>query len=460
NNPADLIGLINNFYNQKTLVENFNYQNFCNNISDRSNIYFYCNIRNSLNELSNYFNQEFGDVLLKNENILRNFEGLAIQFSYINRMFYTSIYLKYNPTYQEVNPSNWEADLEAEVAGSPCFIRNHKSGKLNVIAFDKLNNMYLIDHIGQIQWKIPLIEAPLSKVYEIDYYKNGKTQYFLGTKNYFYLIDLNGNYVADYPLKLITHATNPVVVLDYENDKNYRLLLALADNKIYNFDMNGKLVKGWKKVQTKVSVTQAIEHLVQGGKDYLFITDEKGNVTITNRRGEERIKIKNKFKKAKNSKFHINRTNSKGVFISTNNKGKLVYITDKGKINTTNFGDFSEDHYFLYYDFSGNNINDFIFIDGNMLTVFDRFKKVILGHSFEFNVDRQPVIFEGKQNKLYLGIMNPENNEIIVFDKNGLAYVEQNLYGINSFIVGSLNKNGKTDLIIGLENKVVNFQIE
>jgi len=459
NNPTDLIGLINNFYNQKTLVENFNYQAFNNNISDRSNIYFYCNIRNSLTELSKYFNEEFGNILMKHQHVIRNFEGLAIQFSYINEMFYTNIYLKYNPTYQEVNPSNWEVELEGDVFGEPYFISNHKSGKLNVIAFDELNNMYLIDHVGQIQWKIPLMEAPLSKVYEIDYYKNGNIQYLINTKNYFYLIDLNGNYVADYPVKLITQATNPVVVLDYENDRNYRLILALSDNKLYNFDVNGKLVKGWNKVQTKVSVNQPIEHLVQGGKDYLFITDEKGNLTITNRRGEERIKVKNKFNKAKNSKFYVNRTNSKGIFISTNSKGKLVYITDKGKINSTDFGNFSEDHYFMY-DFSGNNINDFIFVDGNTLTVLDRYKTVILGHSFEFNVEQPPILFEGNKNKLYLGVVNQENNEIIIFNENGLAFIEQNLYGIKSYIAGSLNKNDKIDLIIGLKNKVVNFQLE
>jgi hypothetical protein len=106
-----------------------------------------------------------------------------------------------------MNPSNWEVELDAQLYGKPWFIRNHHTGKLNVVAFDKLSNMYLIDHNGMIQWKIPLMEEPISPVYPVDYYKNGKIQYLFNTKNYLYLIDLNGNYVADYPVKLITNAT-------------------------------------------------------------------------------------------------------------------------------------------------------------------------------------------------------------------------------------------------------------
>jgi len=460
NSPTDLIGLINNFYNQKTLAENFNYQNFCNNISDKSNIYFYCNLRNSLTEISKFFSPEIESTLTKYSKQIRNFEGLALQFSYVNQMFYTNIYLKYNPGYQEINPSNWVFDLEAEVAAGPYLIHNHKTKKLNVVTFDKLQNMYLIDHIGQIQWKVPLMEEPISPVYEIDYYKNGKIQYLFNTENYFCLVDLNGNFVADFPVKLVTHATNPMIALDYENNHKYRLLLALSDNKIYNFDLKGKMVDGWKKVKTKVAVNQAVQHLVHGGKDYIFITDEKQNVTIANRRGVERIKIRNKLKKAKNSKFYINRTNSKGIFITTDDKGKLTYITGKGKTSITDFGDFSADHYFLYDDFTGNNIKDFIYVDGTTLTIFDRFKKVILGHAFESSINRQPVLCEGKDKKLYLAIMNPKNNEILIFDKNGLVHVEQNLYGLKSFEVGSLNKNEKINLIVSLENKIVNYQIE
>ena len=460
NNPKQLIYLVNNFYLQKTLSENFNYRSFSNNISDRSNIYFYCNFRKSIGFLTKHLNPELKKIFNQNRRVISNFEGLAVQFSYYNKMFYTNIYLKYNPTYQEMNPSNWEVELDAQLYCKPYFIRNHKSGKLNVVAFDNLSNMYLIDQNGIIQWKIPLMEEPISSVYPIDYYKNGKIQYLFNTKNYLYLIDLNGNYVADYPVKLVTNATSPVVVLDYENNKDYRLLLALADNRIYNYDKHVKQIEGWNNFPAKSEVDQQIEYLVDNDKDYIFITDEKGNVLCVNRKGEERLKLKRQFKKARNSKFYINRTNSKGALLTTDEKGNLVYITIDGKINKTSFGDFSKDHFFVYKDLSGNNVNDFIFLDKKKLIVFDRFKKISFSYEFKHDITIHPNFFKGKGNRNFLAVVSAKEEKVYIFDKNGLAFTDLGIKGTSEFITGSLNNDERVNLIIGSNNKIMNYLLE
>ena len=192
---------------------------------------------------------------LNNKDILQKFEGMAMQFSYINQMFYTNIYLKYNPGYKEVNALSWEYELEGNLFKGPFLIENHRNNKLNVIAFDDLSNMYLIDHLGQLKWKLPLIEKPMSDIFMVDYYKNGKFQYLFNTENYLYLVDLNGNYVADFPAKLAASATGPLNVFDYNDDKEYRIVIPLNDNKIYNFDINNNVpIEGWNKIQSKANV--------------------------------------------------------------------------------------------------------------------------------------------------------------------------------------------------------------
>jgi len=457
NNTASLINLINNFYSQKTLAENFNYQSFSNNISDKSNIYIYYNIRNSFKTISSYLPENISEIVINNENVIRNFEGFAIQFSYINKMFYTNIYFKYNPTYQEVNPSNWETEIDAKIVDKPYLIRNHKTGKLNIIVFDEISNMYLIDQTGMLKWKVPLIEPPISPVYYVDYYKNNKYQYLFNTENYLYLIDLNGNYVADYPIKLPTRTTNAISVFDYENNKEYRLMLALADNKVHNFSLDGNSVDGWNKVKAKTNVNYPVQHIVYNGKDYLFITDEEGNLIISNRKGEIRIKLKKNLRKAKNSNIHINRTNSKGIFITTNNKGKLVYISKSGKIKRTDFGDYSNEHYFFYDDFDNNNSHDFIFFDKNKLTVFNRMKEVIFEYEFPGEITKSPVFFKGKNNKNYFGVVVNETKEVYLFHNNQLISSDQKITGDTPITVGSLNNDDKLNLIIGSENKILNY---
>ncbi|MCD4745701.1 MAG: DUF3352 domain-containing protein [Bacteroidales bacterium] len=460
NQASVLKNLIKLFYIQKTLIENPNYLTFSDNISEKSNIYLYCNIRKSLEIIRPFLDEHFTDKLDKYLSTLINFEGLAIQFSYINQMFYTNVYLKHNPYYQEINPSSWETTIDGNITGKPHFIKDHKNNKLKVIVFDENNNMYLINHIGNIIWKIPLTENPMSEVYQIDYYKNNKIQYLFNTENYIYLIDLNGEKVADYPIKLKAKATNGIAVFDYDEKKEYRLLIACEDNKIYNYDITGNIIKGWDKIKSLKTVNKTIQHLINNGKDYLIITDENGNVIITDRRGKERIRIKKDFINSNNSDFYINKTNNKGILLTSDNTGKVTYIDRNGKIQKTTFGKFSPEHYFIYKDINNDNSKDFIFLDNNKLVVFNRLKKIILEHDFNIDINTKPMIFPVSANENYIGIISDKTGEIFLFDKHGLIINSQNLTGETPFIVGSLNNDGQLNIIVGAGNIVYNYLIE
>jgi len=458
--PDALSGLIEGFYSQKTMAEDHNYQLFSNNISEKANIYFYTNIRKSLPYFSDLLADVLKSVVQNHDVTLNNFEGLALQLSYVNGMFYTSLYTNYNPDFVVESPSTWESALEDEIYGSPHFIRNHKTGKLNIVVFDKKNQMYLLDQVGQIKWQISLFEPPVSHVFTIDYYNNGKLQFLFNTENYLYLVDLNGNAVEDYPHKLLTRSTNPLSVVDYEKNEDYRLFLAMTDNRIYNFNTRAKMVEGWTKVQAKTTVKEPVEYLRSSRKDYLFVTDENGNVTIVNRRGEERIKPKTEINKAHNSRFYLNKTNSKGLFITTDKTGKLVYIANNGRVSRTEFGKFSSDHYFLYEDITGNNALDFIYADVNKLIIFDRFKKVLTEVEFSSIIQDSPLIFTGKNGEKYLAVLLRDEGKVLILNKNGQSGDYQNINGNTQFIVGSLNNNDQLNLIIGSGNKLLNYLLE
>lgn len=319
--------------------------------------------------------------------------------------------------------------------------------------------MYLLDHLGREKWKLPLIENPESEVFLVDYFKNGKFQYLFNTENYLYLVDLNGNHVADFPSKFVAGASGPMNVFDYNNDKDYRILVPLNDNRIYNFNINGQPIDGWKKIQSKATVKVPVQHLVVKNKDYLFTTDENGNVVITNRRGEFRVKMKKSFSKSENANFYQNETNNKGLFITTDNKGNLVYVSEKGKIQSTEFGGFSSEHFFLYEDFDQNGSLDFIFLDGNKLIIFDRFKKVLFTHEFSEVILQKPVFYK-HMGKNYLGVILTAANEIQLFNMKGRIFSDQTFSGNRVFVTGSLNNDHKLNIISGFEKKVVSYLIE
>ena len=460
NSPEVLQALIDTFYKGKTLAGDLNYQTFSNNISLRSNIFLYSNIRKSADNAPKLFRAPFSDWLEDNSGALGNLEGLALQLSFINQMFYTNIYLKYNPDYKQVNPSSWEFETEGKVVGRPYMIRNHRNNKLNTIVFDDLHNMYLADHIGKVKWKLPLIEAPLSDLISVDYFDNGKNQYLFNTQNYVYIVDLNGDYVADFPVRLPQSAIGPVACFDYDNNKDYRFVIPLNDNRIYNFDKEMKLVDGWNKIQARAAVLQAVEHLVANEKDYFIVKDVNGNVLITDRRGEERISLGNKVEVSKNNKFYLNKTNSNGIFITTKPTGELLYFSENGATKSTSFGNFSPDHYFFYFDFNGDGSDDFIFIDGMKFIAFDRFKKVILEYHLPQTVEITPLIFKSPLGETVIAIVLQKSGEIIFLNSAGRIFEKETLTSTAGVAIGGINDDSDMNVIVPKEKKVWNYQLE
>ncbi|MBN1339937.1 MAG: DUF3352 domain-containing protein [Bacteroidales bacterium] len=457
NNPEYLVHQINSFYGQKTLDDNYNFETFSDNISDRTNLQLYCNIRKSIPAITSCFQPSVADILRTNQSTLVNFEGIALQFSYINNMFFTNVYIKYNPEYREVNPSNWEAVTDAPVSGKPFLIRDHITGRLKVIVFDEMNTMYLIDHEGRIKWKIPLMQQPVGDVFMVDAFKNRKIQYIFNTADYLYLIDLNGNYVGNFPVKLASKATNGISVTDYDKLKDYRILVAGEDNRIYNYDMDGKQVEGWSKPIVSHKVVMPVEYLTDKGKDYIIVTDETGSVYFYNRRGETRFSPEKALVKASNSVFYINKTNSKGFLITTDRQGRLCYLTSGGSVSDTQFDVFSAEHCFFYSDFDNNQAFDFIFTDNQRIAVFDRQKNLLLDYYSPEKLIEFAGLFEIPGRGKIIGVISEESGKVLLFDKSGMFEPLSYISGKTPFVTGSLNNDDHINLIICEGNKVYNY---
>jgi hypothetical protein len=280
------------------------------------------------------------------------------------------------------------------------------------------------------------------------------------TGNYIYLIDREGHYVSGYPRKLHSKATNGLVLFDYLNNKDYRILLAKSDKKVYNYDKNGKEVSGWSQPKMKNIVIKPVNRLVANNKDYIIISDIGEEVKIVNRRGNKRINISGKINKAKNSDFYVNKTNSKGIIITTDVEGKLVYISSSGRLSRTDFGNFTPDHFFLYEDFNGDRVMDFIYVDNGKLQVFDRFKKVLFEYDFGSPITISPQVFKLGRNRQLLGITDDNSKTIYLFDENGNTVISKGLVGETQFTVGDLKHNGKVNLLSAAGSTLYNYRIK
>jgi len=460
NSTNSLISFLQAYKTGKTLDLSERYQKFSDNLSSTANLSLYINPGGIIKLLPKFLNKETANSFMENAPVISHFTGLAVQFSSSeSAMFYSNFYLDHGASRQSDNISQWKISLTDEIAGQPHLVKDHNTKKYNVIVFDKSANMYLISTDGVILWKKRIDKLPLSKIYEVDFFKNGKIQYLFNTADFIYLIDKNGEMVKDFPRKLNPSATNGLGLFDYNKSRDYRLLVSLADKWTYNYTLKGNQVKGWGKPRMNYPIYEPLTRLLINKKDYLIITDERNNVKIVNRKGEERIALKESPNKAANSGYYKNKTNSKGIILTTNESGKLVYIGKNGRLKQTDFGDFSPKHFFLYEDFNNDGSIDFIYLDKNDLKVFDRMKKEIFSYHFESEIKIKPVFFRIGNKQKVLGIVADQEKTIYLFDNKGNITINKGLVSETPFVVGSLNNSREINLITAAGNVLYNYRL-
>lgn len=188
----------------------------------------------------------------------------------------------------------WSFAADLAITGSVYEFTNHLTGETELCFQDEANTIYLTSATGNLLWKKAL-EGPIrSAIFTVDIFKNGKNQLLFNTDNYLHLLDRNGNYVQGYPVKMPARITSPVTLLDYDKNKDYRLFVACADHKIYNYTLYGVKTEGFVPVKTETEVKLPVNYIRVGASDYLITADTDGQIYVFSRKGERRITLRNK----------------------------------------------------------------------------------------------------------------------------------------------------------------------
>ena len=451
-NYIDALILGNNLSKNEAYIE------FSDNLSDDAIIRVYSKTLQPNHPLFDVFSENGAAFLKDYSESIKHIQGIGIQISNKNNLFYTGLFFSHGTNRIEKS-SAWQIELDAPIAVGPFLVKNHTTNGNNILVQDEFNTLYFFNEMGDIIWSQQLKEIIKSQIFSVDYYKNRKWQYVFNTANYLYLIDINGNAVGNYPIQLNSEATNGLQILDYANKKDYRLFIACQNGELYNYEINGRLLKGWQPDNTRKKISKPINHLITNNKDYLIAEAENGNIIMTDRRGNKRMEVRTSFTNALGSDVYVNRTNrSKGMMLTTDTEGTLVYIPATGSVNKTSFGKMSEKHYFLYADFTGNTEMDFIYLDNNKLRIFDKFKNILLSYDFNNPITLKPQVFTYK-NKTIVGIVDQIEKQLYLFDKNGLL-ADKMHKGSTSFVVGKLAHKGAPCLLIGLDKSIYNYPLD
>ncbi|MBK9176998.1 MAG: hypothetical protein IPM46_11840 [Flavobacteriales bacterium] len=192
----------------------------------------------------------FGDW----RSLLRQHGGLSLQVSPAsNGMVHVALGLQHAPlegTGAQMASDQrvlWECPLNALVLRKPDLVINHTNQTREVLVQDTSHRIHLISATGKLLWSRQLDGPILGRVHQVDRFKNGKLQLLFNSARSFYLIDRNGKDLGGFPVGFPAQATAPLAVFDYENTREYRVLVPLADGRIHNWGVDGLAVQGWER---------------------------------------------------------------------------------------------------------------------------------------------------------------------------------------------------------------------
>jgi hypothetical protein len=448
----------------KTLQHDVAYQEFRNSLSPRSNLYFYCNLNKGQQVFSPYLTNEINQQWIRLQPVFRKVQILGWQLFSSNRMLYSNLLLRFLSAYTDEPHTLWESKLDTLVNFKPVFVMNHVTRQNEVFVQDLRNNVYLINQVGRILWKIQLPEPINSEIFQIDYFRNGKLQLLFSTRSSLYLIDHNGNFVERYPVKLRSPATCGVAVHDYDNNRNYRLFIPCDDGHVYAFGKDGNLIPGWGFDKTESAVMQPVEHFRIGNRDFIVFGD-RFKTYILDRKGNTRVNVETYFPRSPLNGYMLDipRDGSGPAIVTTDTAGLVYFIGFNGKSRTLQpGGEYTGRHFFDYRDLTGDGKPEYIYLEGNTLTVYDNSLSRLFTHDFESPVTSRPIIYQFSANDRKLGIVSRDENRIYLINQTGDLYTGFPLQGNTPFSIGNFGDTlSRFNLVVGSrDNFLYNYRVK
>jgi hypothetical protein len=321
-NPETAMFYLSSLVNNSSFAQN---EMFMNYAKDNLLVSFNYQWYSALNKNNSVVRDVFSFVTDSSAKAFNKLSDASINIVNYKNLLQFRANVKYQSASQNKDvPGLWTCEADTFITGKPWLFVNHKSNENELIFQDANNNLYLVNATGNILWKKPVGAPIISDVYTVDAFKNNKFQILFSTTDHLHLIDRNGNYVQGFPVKLPASATNPLTLLDYDNSKDYRIIMACSDNRIYNYYVNGTKNEKFTPIRTDQPVVTKVKYAKVGASDYIIANDREGKIYVYSRRGEGRIDLSNKLI-----------TDNKDFYVEVSNNiqnTKLYYFDDKNSL--------------------------------------------------------------------------------------------------------------------------------
>ena len=334
NDFQNIKNLIDDIRNENTWGKSLKFNQYLELINKESNLSYIVNTKNAFRQMLGLVTEDWERFLSQNENILKEFELIGIQFSNVDDKFFTNVNLFHPGEFvQRRGSTTLQSEIsltfEGEILRKPKLVRNHNDNSREIILQDSTNKIYLLSDEFDIIWIDSISSIVHTEISQVDFYKNNKLQFLFGSENQLYLVDRNGKNLEDYPKQIGESTITSLNVVDYNKTKKYRWAVTNKNGEMFLLDKKGKKLKNWAPNKKKYRSETGINHTRILGKDLMLICKKDGIVDILNRQGNSYPGFPMNFEKDIDDQYILKPETSF-------NKSSLTLISKDGEIISVN----------------------------------------------------------------------------------------------------------------------------
>ena len=442
---SSLENLIDNYKINKTLSNNQYFKKYKNNFLSKSNLFFYINPGRVAKSIKNSLISNFNDKIIFNNDSILKFTGLSLQMLSKKDLMLNNLSLYYEKSFKLPLKEEWLSHIDTSSSMNPQLVKNHSTNEKTILIQNNNNKLFAINSNGDQMWNLQIETKIIGNISTIDYYNNFKYQYLFNTSNMLYLIDRNGNSVEGYPKELPNKTDLGHALFDYNNTKRYRIIIVGIDQKIYNIDKKGKIVKGWKYINNDINIKQTPRHFVIDSDDYIIAESNNSNTQLLAINGSKRVdyKIGENFN---GNKMTIDKS---GTIYAITNNGKLWRGDLNGNSNKISLPKLDSSSLFLINEQQLNK--KYIFTNREMLFILDEnFKEEnyfdLKSKITDLSINNYGLMITTESKELYM-IKNKKIAEGFPININGY------------FNISDIDNNGKTNIITSKNGFIFNYEL-
>lgn len=436
-----LLNLVENFQNNTTLAKNEAYISTFENLSTEASILL---VRINENFKSVIAEHVFPEYARETKNLsFKNFPVSALQFIYAENFAHVHGILRKEMAWnsQKGVVQTATINIDAPLASTPVFFKNHRTDGLDIVVQDADNTLYLMSQSGKIYWKKDLDFRILGDIQQVDLYRNGRIQLAFVTPEALHIIDRDGNPVNPFPLQFNDEITQPLNVFDYDNNRKYRFPV-VQGTEVLMYNSKGRRVRGFDFSGTQGEIISSPKHIRLGRKDYILVSEASGDLSILSRQGNIRVRLKEALSVSQNAWYeHQDR------FISINDQGELISIDEQGNIIKEN-SDLSPERQIAA------NASTIAILSENKLMINEN------AAALDFGLYTAPQIFT-IGNRTYVSITDLQSHRVFLFDAQARLINGFPVYGNSKIDLGNTDGDKNLEFVVqGEESSILLYEVQ